>query len=157
MKPWKDGHFISDHIDPNHPAHSDRLHRRLELLGTFDYRAALGPETTLDQVKTTRWKPSFCNCELTYVYHRDSSEDNRLHIAQDQHFVCNAHSEHTGKLDQHFAQLSKESKAFGDAAEIHAAKHDIPVEEIEKKIIDGQLRISHPAFGERIVELPKAN
>ncbi|SRR6266550_2448189 len=114
LKPGQE-HAISDTVDMNDKARVLSLYRTLRELGGKDYKNLLGADTALDKVRITKWHPSTCDCQVTYIWHRDHHEDVRVHHPHMSYKMCEHHDHLKRHHPEHHEELWGENQHMNRA------------------------------------------
>src|SRR6266446_2081417 len=108
-------HDISDPVDMNDKSRVLSLYRTLRALDGKSYKKLFGDDATLDKVCITKWHPSTCDCQVTYIWHRDHHEDTRVHHPHKSHKQCEHHDHLKPHHPEHHEELWGENQHMNRA------------------------------------------
>lgn len=114
-----------------------------ERVAHLDLEALFGADTTHEHLNLTRWSPDTCDCQIEFLWHKDSAEDDRyahgLSIRS-----CPIHEKVGTCAHTHFEHILGENQHKNHAyAHIvrHLPQHHVTVREDGTR--DPKLRITH--------------
>lgn len=105
-------HDISENYNLRVQHNRLSLYRTLRALKGRDYKAALGADTTLNNVRVTEWSPDTCGCKVAYLSRRDLVGDWTLKNNYDiGHIVVHEGKSWTAIESIHYEDWGDESPA----------------------------------------------
>jgi hypothetical protein len=101
------------------------LQLKVDQLTGRELAEVFGEHIPLDLLVINRWHPDTCQCQLSYMWRKDVSEQERVHHPHTSHWKCDLHAHlpciASGSNDHHEAVLSEnqhKNAAVGAVAEI---------------------------------------
>lgn len=87
------------------------LQDKVDQLEGRELSAIFGENIPLDLLVINRWKPDTCQCQVSFLWRKDVSDEDRVHHAHTSHWKCDTHASipcmKYGSKDHYEALLSE--------------------------------------------------